>query len=69
VPIQRMMPLRPIQQHHCTLRWAFSAKRVSVVVTDGEPDGSLPLGQRPVGLRGVWVVAEAGRRLVSRAPM
>jgi len=40
------------------LRWTFPAKRASVVVTDSEPDwlNSSPC-QRPVGLRGVWVVA------------
>src|SRR5205823_13244106 len=41
-----------------TLRWTLSAKRASVVVTDSKPDGFAPLPrQRPVGLRGVWVVA------------
>src|SRR6266511_4123533 len=41
-----------------TLRWTFPAKRASVVVTDSKPDGLLlSPRQRPVGLRGVWVVA------------
>jgi len=41
-----------------TLRWTFPAKRACVVVTDSEPERLAPLPrQRPVGLRGVWVVA------------
>jgi len=41
-----------------TLRWTFPAKRASVVVTHSEPNRLAPLPrQRPVGLRGVWVVA------------
>src|SRR3981081_3780748 len=41
-----------------TWRWTFPAKRACVVVTDSEPERLAPLPrQRPVGLRGGWVVA------------